>query len=97
MLVIPPPMSNAERQRRFQASHPGYDRRRKSRRRGSAKRAAAQLLVALQAKAAEAKREVLMLPAPVENLVLVELNALAASLASTPARAPEPLWVGRRG
>ena len=39
----------------------------------------------------EANRPVLMLPAPVENPVLVELNALAASIAASPAPQPLPL------
>ena len=82
MLIIPPPMSNAERQRRFQKRNPGYDRRRKANARESAKRGAEQLLAALQAKmAAEAPRPVLMLPAPVEDPMMAEVNALAASLA----------------
>jgi hypothetical protein len=82
MLIIPPPMSNAERQRRFQKRNPGYDRRRKANARASAKRGAEQLLAALHAKmAAEAPRPVLMLPAPVEDPMMAEVNALAASLA----------------
>jgi hypothetical protein len=50
MLLPAPPMSNAERQRRFQDAHPGYDRRRKARQRGSEKRGAAQLAAQLAAK-----------------------------------------------
>jgi hypothetical protein len=42
------------------------------------------------AEAAEAKRALLMLPAPVENPLLDELNALAASLAASPASVPAP-------
>ena len=65
MLVPTPPKSNAERQRRFQAAHPGYDRRRKARRRGMLKRAVAQIRQAEEAMAAEAKpAEPLALPAP---------------------------------
>ncbi|MGB7160698.1 MAG: hypothetical protein WBD40_21720 [Tepidisphaeraceae bacterium] len=95
MVIIPPPLSNAERQRLFQLRHPGYDRRRKSRERASAKRGAAQLFAALQAKAAaEANRPVLMLPAPVENPVLVELDALAAARASSVP--PEPLRLAQQ-
>ena len=86
-------MSNLERQRRFQASHPGYDRRRVARKRAAVKRGAAQRLAALaaQAAAAEAKPQVLMLPAPVEDPVVVELNALATSHATSPAPEPVPL------
>jgi hypothetical protein len=91
MLIPSPAMTNAERQRLFQLRHPGYDRRRIARKRGAAKRGAAQLVAALQAKAAEASRPMLMLPAPAEDLVLVELNALAGSLASAPS--PQPLSV----
>jgi hypothetical protein len=91
MLIIPPPMTNAERQRLFQLSHPGYDRRRKARQRARVNHAVAQLRAAAQAQAAaKANPPVLMLPAPVEDLAMAELNALAASLASTPVRQPVP-------
>src|SRR5207253_5649955 len=49
-----PPMSNNERQRRFQNAHPGYDRRRKARERALAKRVGAQALEARRAAAAAA-------------------------------------------
>ena len=65
-----PPMSNAERQRRFQAAHPGYDRRRKARERAMAGRGAALFVTALRAKAAEA--------APAEALVLAAPLAVPA-------------------
>lgn len=45
-------MSNNERQRRFQARHPGYDARRKARRRSGAKRALKKLKAEWQAMAA---------------------------------------------
>jgi hypothetical protein len=83
-------MSNAERQRRFQARHPGYDRRRKARRRGAAKRDAARRVAALEAQAATTTPAVtaapvemllhplptyrLALPAPVEDPFLAELK-----------------------
>jgi hypothetical protein len=96
MLRPAPPLTNVQRQAAFQAAHPGYDRRRKARQRAvldrlSAKRRRAQGLAPGQSMPVEAKPQPLMLPAPVENPVLVELNALAASLASAPARALEPM------
>ena len=96
MLLRAPPLTNVQRQAMFQAAHPGYDRRRKGRQRASldrllAKRRAAQGLAPGQSMAVEPKPQLLMLPAPVENPMLVELNALAASLASAPARALESL------
>lgn len=44
----------------------------------------------------EAPRPVLMLPAPVQDPVLIELNALRASVASAPAREPLTVPVSRR-
>jgi hypothetical protein len=90
-LSIPPPMSNAERQRRFQAAHPGYDRRRKARQRAAAKRVEAQHRAERlrAAQAAEATPQTLALPAPVQVMLIpvpatrllpapVEVPALAA-------------------
>jgi hypothetical protein len=75
-------MSNAERQKRFQAANPGYDARRKARERGMAMRAVQRARAAIRAHAAAAaNRPVLMLPAPVEDPIIAELNALRASLA----------------
>ena len=92
-------MSNLERQRRFQAGHPGYDRRRKARQRGASKRAvkqmrrewAAQAAAEAEAVAVEAKPQLLMLPAPIEDPMMAQLNAMAASLVAAPAREPLPL------
>jgi len=93
MLTIPPPKSTNERQRLFQLRHPGYDRRRKARQRASSNRAAKQLIAKL--KAAALRRQLqstpvtiplvatpvpLMLPAPVQDPLIAELNALAASM-----------------
>lgn len=69
-------MTNAERQRKFQDAHPGYDRRRKARQRGASKRAveAQRLMALLQAKtaaaaaAAAAVSAAETVPAPVEVL-----------------------------
>jgi hypothetical protein len=55
MLTDTPPMSNNERQRKFQLGHPGYDARRKARQRQSARRAA-ELYRAERLKEAEARR-----------------------------------------
>ena len=99
MLSIPPPDTTAERQRRFQERHPGYDRRRKAQERALAKRGGAQLFATLPAQAAaaaaataeaEASRPVLM-PAPIEDPVMAQLNAVATSLAVAPAREPLPI------
>ena len=91
-----PPMSNAERQRRFQEAHPGYDRRRKARQRAGAKRVVEALRqkLMMEAHAAEAQAEqakapaeaqaakpVLMLPAPVQDPLMAQLNALTGSMA----------------
>jgi hypothetical protein len=87
MPVIPkPPMTNGERQRKFQRSHPGYDARRKSRERAMEKRARAQFaeLWAALIKAAEAAEAAkaaasaapLALPAPVEMPLLPAINDL---------------------
>lgn len=88
MITIPRPMSNAERQRRFQASHPGYDRRRIARKRASANRGAALLLAEITAKlAAEAEatsqavalatKSPLLLPAPVRDETMAAIESLA--------------------
>ena len=95
MLSIPPPDSTYERQRRFQERHPEYDRRRKARQRAMEKRASERFpalwaeITARVAAAAQATRPVLMLPAPVEDPAMAELNGLAASLAA--ARAAQQL------
>src|SRR5687768_6796653 len=84
-----PAMSNAERQRRFQDAHPGYDRRRKARQRAAAKRGAALLLKALHAKAAEAApAEPLALPAP---LAVPAVPVLAVARLALPAPVVDPV------
>jgi hypothetical protein len=78
MLRPSPPMSNSERQQRFQDAHPGYDRRRKARGRAAAKRGAAQMLEALRVAAAESRdaemapAEALAAPVPVAIPVMSE-------------------------
>jgi hypothetical protein len=78
-----PAMTNAERQRKFQDAHPGYDRRRKARERAMAKRGAALFVPAMPVPAVAR----LALPAPVVDPVMAELEALGAALASSRARA----------
>jgi hypothetical protein len=100
MLKRKAPMTNNERQRRFQAANPGYDARRKARQRQMSENTCARLrrasLAAAKAEraraAAEAPRPVLMLPAPVEDPVMAELDALKASLAAprAPQAQPQP-------
>ena len=69
MLTEPPPMTNAQRQRRFQERNPGYDRRRKAKRRAAQQVELQRYILAMQAAAAVEVRESLMLPAPVEPVV----------------------------
>lgn len=91
-------MSDLERQRVFQARHPGYDRRRKARERAASKRYVMQLRRAatvaalIEAQAAEATPVVvatpvpvvtrLALPAPVVDPVIAELDALRQAVSS---------------
>jgi hypothetical protein len=100
MLLRSVTMSNAERQRLFQLRHPGYDARRKARERAMARRTTERFIAARRARAAaeaadadcaaaEAPRPVLMLPAPVEDPMMAEVNALAASLAASRALQPQ--------
>jgi hypothetical protein len=87
MLRPAPPMTTKERQERFQAAHPGYDRRRKARRRFTPEAMAAYLQAA-QASMAETSEAdpveapVPALPAPVELPLLPALNDLDALLAT---------------
>ena len=81
MLEPCPPMSNAERQRRFQASHPGYDARRKARSRAAERRGATKIMAAMASATAAtpepiATPEPLALPAPVEVNVIPAKRAL---------------------
>ena len=86
-------MSNGERQRNFQRANPGYDARRKSRCRAGAKRGVAMMkaqmraeLLAQQAQTAEATIQIpatkplLMLPAPVEDPLMAQIEAMRAKL-----------------
>jgi hypothetical protein len=89
-------MSNAERQRRFRASHPGYNK--KYNRRPNAeetRRIKQRILEAFAAKAAEAAAKAaaakpqLLLPAPAEPIIIPGMNTIEA----TPATVPAPLPV----
>jgi hypothetical protein len=93
-------MSNAERQRRFRASHPGYNK--KYNRRPNAEetqRIKQRILEAFAAKAAEAaakealnaaaSKPQLLLPAPAETIIVPGMNTIEA----TPATVPAPLPV----
>src|SRR5204863_3969065 len=80
MLEPCPRMSNAERQRKFQASHPGYDARRKARSRAAERRGGAKLMAAMASANAGtpepiATPEPLALPAPVEVSVIPTRSA----------------------
>lgn len=97
-------MTNAERQRKFQKAHPGYDARRKKTSRASAKRGALLLLKAMKAKfAAEVEAQTLtpakpflMLPAPVVDPLMAEINALAEKLARARAAEANPPLISNR-
>jgi hypothetical protein len=101
MLKISPPMSNAERQRKFQRAHPGYDARRKGRQRSGIKRYLAwqkvQAQLAALAQQAQMTAEtiqvpaikpMLMLPAPVENPLMAEIAAFVAARKAQPVESP---------
>jgi hypothetical protein len=81
------PMSNAERQRQFRKRNPGYYGRLHARRRAEGKALAAQRAAAEQLVAV--RPAPLMLPAPVEVLLIPGMNVIAAAAAP----APEPLPV----
>jgi hypothetical protein len=77
-------MSNAERQRNFQARHPGYDARRKGRQRSAVKAYMARMMAERQAAiaAAAAEQQALAEAAaasvhPTVPLALPVMNALA--------------------
>ncbi len=74
MLLPSAPMTNAQRQQKFQAAHPGYDRRRKARERAMPARDTAatidsmrQLVLAAKAEALTAKAEALAAQAATAN------------------------------
>jgi hypothetical protein len=82
-------LTSTERVQQFRARNPGYDRRWKSRKRGkpNARLAVLQAQAAAAAAAvAPAKTPMLLLPAPVQDPMMAEMDALAASLAARKAR-----------
>lgn len=85
-----PAMSNAERQRQFRRRHPDYYRILHAKRRAQAKAYMEARRAAAQQQVVVARREPLMLPAPVEVLEIPGLNAIPATI---PAR--ERVAVGR--
>jgi hypothetical protein len=82
MLKPTPPMSNYQRQKNFRLSHPGYYGRLHARQRAGAKAAVEAMKAQAQAAATPAPTEPLMLPAPVVDPMMLELNALAEKLAA---------------
>ncbi len=98
-------MSNTERQRRFRASHPGYFNKYNNRKK-TIRLAAQKKVIALMRELAKAKTAALqqqsvsllklvpklplMLPAPVQDVAMAELNALTASLQSKSQQATLP-------
>jgi hypothetical protein len=96
MPILPArPMSNYERQVAFRKRNPGYYGRLHRRRRAAQKVAGVAMEMAQAAATAPASptalpapKPVLMLPAPVENPLIAEINAIKARLASA-----EPLMV----
>ena len=86
-------MSNTERQRQFRERNPGYYGRLHRKR-----NAEIMARIAARAAAAEAVPAMpapLMLPAPVQDLAMEALNALAASLKSKSAAEPVTIPVAR--
>jgi hypothetical protein len=90
MLIPAPPMSNAERQRQFRERNPGYYGRLHARRRAAVRALDAQLSAAAQATAA--RREPLLLPAPVEALEIPGMTIPAVgAFAKMPKLSPVPV------
>lgn len=81
MLLPAPPLSNAQRQRDFQARHPGYDRKRKARQRAAFNAAAKAARAAREAMNAPATAQPPALPAPVVDPVMIAMNEMVANLA----------------
>jgi hypothetical protein len=79
MLIQTPPTSSTERVRQFRQRNPGYDRRYMARQRAKLNEAFARLQAeALAAAQVVAPAEPLMLPAPVADPMMAQLNGLAA-------------------
>jgi hypothetical protein len=78
-------MSNAERQRNFQARHPGYDARRKARQRSAEKAYLARKTAERHAAAAAAKQQALAEAAAASTDVSVPPSLPESAVAPTPA------------
>jgi hypothetical protein len=77
MIKAIPPMLSYERVRRFRERNPGYDRRFMARQRAAEKQAVARLMAdAIAAAQVVAPAEPLMLPAPVADPMMTQLNRL---------------------
>lgn len=87
MLFIPPPVSNAERQRQFRERNPGYYGRLHAKRRGCLRVP----MTATIAIAAPATRTPLMLPAPVEAIIIPGINTIPVAATPMPDRIAIPL------
>jgi hypothetical protein len=85
MLKIPPPMSNYERQRQFCERNPGYYQRLRAKRRAESAALAARRDTA---QTMAAKREPLMLPAPVETIEIPGVTTIEAIRASDAVEVP---------
>ena len=80
MVTHVPPASNAERQRAFRERNPGYYGRLHAKQRAATKAMLAEMNAAAQAIVTAARREPLMLPAPVEVLEIPGMNAIPATM-----------------
>ena len=86
MLKAEPPMSSTDRVRQFRLRNPGYDRRFMARQRAMEKEASARFMAdAIAAAQVVTPSESLMLPAPVEDSMMAQLDGLAALQMSQPA------------
>jgi hypothetical protein len=90
MVSQTPPVPNAERQRQFRERNPGYYGRLHARRRAEISASLAQQAAASEVIAA--KREPLLLPAPVELLEIPGINAIPATM---PVREAVPVPAAR--
>ncbi len=72
-------MSSTERVRKFRERNPGYDRRFMARQRAAEKQAVARFMAdAIAAAQVVAPAEPLMLPAPIDDPMMAQLNGLTA-------------------
>jgi hypothetical protein len=73
-------MSNAERQRDFRRRNPDYYRIVHAKRRAKVKAYRAAMLAAAQEQVVVTRREPLMLPAPVKQILIPGMNAIPAMM-----------------